>query len=388
MIRFLTSGESHGKGLTVTIEGLPAGIPLSMDYIQNEMLKRKKGVGSGGRQLIENDEIEIYTGVRFGKTLGSPLTMIIPNKDFQNWGEKMSSEDKPQELKDKICITEPRPGHADLVGTLKYGYDDVRNVLERASARETTARVAAGAIFKQFLQACGIDIASHTIQIGEVKLEQEDYTFEDIKNVYTNEPETRCIDPEKAHKMKEAVHTARTNRNTLGGVVETWAVNLPPGLGSHVHFDRKIDGQIAQALMSIQSVKAVEIGHGVEAAGLHGADVHDEVFYSEEKGYYRETNRAGGIEGGMTNGEPIVVRVYHKPISTLYKPLKTVDIQTKEPVEATVERSDICIVPRGGVVSEAMLAYVLANSMVEKFGGDRLDEIQSSLERYRKEIKP
>lgn len=387
MIRFLTAGESHGKGLTVIIEGMPAGVPISLEFIQQEMVKRKKGVGSGGRQLIESDELEILSGIRFGKTIGSPIAIVIPNKDSNNWGEKMSADDQPESFKEQIRVTEPRPGHADLTGVLKYGYDDVRNVLERASARETTARVAAGAIFKQFLAQLGIEIASHTIQIGTAQLQSEDYTFEDIQKAYETDPETRCIDPVLAAQMKELVHTARKNHNTLGGIVETWAVNVPPGLGSHVHFDRKIDGQIAQAFMSIQSVKAVEIGTGVEEARLHGADVHDEIFYSKEKGYYRQTNRAGGVEGGMTNGEPVIVRVYHKPISTLYNPLKTVDIQTKEQGEATIERSDICIVPRGGVVSEAMLAYVLANNMLEKFGGDSLDEVQYTYEYYQKRIK-
>lgn len=386
MITFLTSGESHGKALTVIIEGFPAGIPISLDFIQQEMIKRKTGLGSGGRQLIEDDACEILSGVRFGKTLGSPIAILIPNKDFSNWGDKMSITDQPKELKDTIRVTQPRPGHADLTGVLKYGYDDVRDVLERASARETTARVAAGAFFKQLLLTLGIEIASHTIQIGDIALHQSDYSFKDIKNVYTKEPETRCINPQTAINMKQLIETARKNQNTLGGVVETWAIHVPPGLGSHVHFDRKIDGQIAQALMSIPSVKAIEIGSGVQAATQQGSDVHDEIYFSQEKGYYRRTNHAGGVEGGMTNGEPIIVRSYYKPISTLYKSLQTVDIHTKKPAKATVERSDICVVPRAAVVSEAMLAYVLGNSIMEKFGGDTGEEIKEAYESYQKKI--
>ncbi len=369
MLRFFTAGESHGKGLVIIIEGMPAGVPISQDYIAHEMQKRMKGAGSGGRMMIENDEVEIMSGVRFGKTIGSPISLVIANKDAKNWGVKMSIEPQDEEFIQSIRVTQPRPGHADLSGVLKYGFDDVRNVLERASARETAARVAAGAIFKQYLQQFEIEIASHTLQIGDICVTSE-YTFEDIKKTYELDPEIRCVDTDTSEKMKISIDQARREMNTLGGVVETWATGVPVGLGSYVHWDRKIDGQIAQALMSIPSVKAVEIGEGVQSAAEHGSEVHDEIFYDKTSGYYRKTNRAGGVEGGMTNGMPVVVRVYHKPISTLYKPLKTVDIATKESVDATVERSDICIVPRGGVVSEAMLAYVLASNLLEKNGSD------------------
>lgn len=369
MLRFLTAGESHGKGLVVIIEGMPAGVPISLDFIHAEMQKRMKGSGSGGRMMIESDTVEILSGIRFGKTIASPIALLIENKDFKNWGEKMSAEPQSEEVMKSARVTQPRPGHADLTGVQKYGFNDVRNVLERASARETAARVAAGAIFKQFLLQHDIEIASHSLQIGSEKVETE-YTFEDVKKTYDADPEIRCVDSSTSKKMKELIEKTRKEMNTLGGVVEVWANNVPVGLGSYVHWDRKIDGQIAQALMSIPSVKAVELGSGVANAGTFGSEVHDEIYYSEEKDYYRKTNRAGGIEGGMTNGMPVVARVYHKPISTLYKPMNTVDIETKEVVKATVERSDICIVPRGGVVSEAMLAFVIAQNLLERNGSD------------------
>ena len=386
MLKFLTAGESHGKGLVVIIEGMPSNVPISLEQIQHIMQKRMKGSGAGGRMMIETDTVEILSGVRFGKTLGSPIALLILNKDFANWGEKMSSEDQSEEIKASAQVTNPRPGHVDLPGAQKYNFDDVRNVLERASARETTARVAAGAVFMQLLAQFGIEIASHTLQIGKIKLEKTNYTFDEVKKSYEEDAETRCIDPDTAMKMQEAIMGARKEMNTLGGIVEIWATGVPVGLGSYVHYDRKIDGQIAQALMSIQSVKAVEIGEGVEAATLPGSAVHDEIYHSPVNGYHRQTNRAGGIEGGVTNGMPLITRVYHKPISTLYKPLNTVDIKTKETVKATVERSDICIVPRGAVVSEAMLAYVIAQNMLEMFGNGALEDIQINLENYKKRL--
>ncbi len=390
MLRFLTAGESHGKGLTVIIEGMPAGVPLSADFIMSEMQKRKKGAGSGGRQKIEDDAVEITSGVRFGKTLGSPITIFIANKDFKNWGEKMSSEVQSSMVVDSAKVVRPRPGHADLAGIQKYGFDDVRNVLERASARETTARVAAGAIFKQLLLPFGIEFASHTVQIGAVKMDEvlmkKACTFEQVQQAYTKNPETRCLDDKVAKKMTEAIKQAAIEQNTLGGVIEVWAQNVPVGLGSYVHFDRKIDGQIAQALMSIQSVKAVELGEGVKSAETPGADVHDEIYYDKDQGYYRKTNRAGGVEGGVTNGMPVVARVYLKPISTLYKPLKTVNIATHKADIATIERSDICVVPRAGVIVESMLAYVIAKNFLEKFGGDCLEDIEQSYKNYVKRV--
>ncbi len=362
MLRFLTAGESHGKALTVIIEGMPAGIPISIEFINQELAKRQTGAGSGGRMLIEKDEVEILSGVRFGKTIASPIALLVNNKDHANWGEKMSEAQQSQEVMDSARVTAPRPGHADLAGVQKYGFDDVRNVLERASARETTMRVAAGAVFKQFLLTKGIEIASHTLQIGQIMV-QKKYTFADVQEVYKKDPNIRCVDLSASEAMRELIQTTRLEKDTLGGVIEIWATGVPVGLGSYVHWDRKIDGQIAQAIMSIPSVKAVEIGSGVENAGHFGAEVHDAIVIIDGNPS-RITNRAGGIEGGVTNGMPIIVRAYHKPISTLYKPMDTVDIKTKEAVKATVERSDICVVPRAGVVSEAMLAYVLAREMV------------------------
>lgn len=362
MIRFLTSGESHGKGLLVIIDGMPSGISISKEYIDNELKKRQIGAGSGGRMQIESDRVEIISGIRFGKTIGSPISMFILNRDYANWKEIMSIEPQSEDIKHIKKVTLPRPGHADLPGIQKHGFDDVRNVLERASARETTARVAAGAVFKQFLFTKGIEIASHTLQIGDEKVEKE-YSFEDIKNTYINDPEIRCVDSEKSNLMRQKIDKARFAKDTLGGVVETWAKGLPTGKGDYAQWDTKLDGRIAQAMMSIQSVKAVEIGNGIVNASMQGSKVHDEIFYDNGK-YVRKTNNAGGIEGGLTNGMPIIVRCYHKPISTLYNPLKTVDIVTKNQSYAAIERSDICVVPRAGVVSESMLAYVLSDILI------------------------
>jgi chorismate synthase len=382
MLRFLTAGESHGPQLTVIIEGLPAGIPIDSGKIQAEMQKRKIGSGSGGRQQMEQDNAEIVSGVRHGKSLGSPITLVIRNKDFQNWEDQMNPEPRAVTV-DKV--TEPRPGHADLAGVMKYGFDDVRNVLERASARETTARVAAGAIFKQFLAAFGIELASHTLQIGKHRV-VNDYDFTDVKMASEVSPLTRCVDKDLAEKMEAQILEARQKRDTLGGIVEVWAMNVPVGLGSHVHWDRKMDGQIAQALMSIQSVKAVEIGEGVTAAESFGSEVHDSIEHDGQD-FQRSSNRAGGLEGGITNGQPLVVRVYHKPIATLYNPLPSVDIATKEPVLATIERSDICVIPRAGVIAESMLAYVLAKNLLEKFGGDCLSDIQNNVAAYKARLQ-
>lgn len=396
MLRFLTAGESHGKGVVVIIEGMPANVPISVPQLQSEMQKRKKGAGSGGRQLIEDDAVEVLSGIRFGKTLGSPIAIYVQNKDFKNWGQKMSAEPQDETFIEGIKVVKPRPGHADLAGVLKYGFDDVRNVLERASARETTARVAAGVIFKQLLGHFGMDFASHTIQIGPIKLKQRSnftiipeyikantYTFDDIKAVYESDPDIRCVNKTTSDQMKAAIQKARMEKNTLGGIVEAWAVGVPTGLGSYAHFDRKIDSQIAQAIMSIPSVKAVEIGEGVAAAESVGSEIHDEIYFSKTLGYHRKTNRAGGVEGGVTNGMPIVIRAFHKPISTLYKPLDTVNITSKKTDIATVERSDICVVPRAGVISECMLAYVVTQNFLEKFGSDNFIDIKYNYKAYK-----
>lgn len=384
MLRFLTAGESHGKGLTAIIDGMPAGVPINTDLIAADMARRRHDAGRGGRGIIEKDLVEITAGVRFGKSIGAPIVLWIPNADATNWGDKMSEKAQDAAVVESAKVTNPRPGHADLAGIQKYGFDDARNVLERSSARETTARVAAGSIFRQLLSCFDIEIASHTLAIGEIKLES-DYSFVEIKNVFEFDPDTRCVDPGTGQKMQQAIYDARINKNTLGGVVEIWAVGVPVGLGSYVQHDRKIDGQIAGALMSIQSVKGVEIGTAHENSTRHGSDVHDPIEY-KEGAYKRKSNRAGGIEGGVTNGEPIIARVHHKPISTLYNPLQTVNIATKQTAAATIERSDICVVPRAGIVSESMLAYVIAKNLLEKFGEDALEDILSSYSLYKKRL--
>jgi len=367
MLRFFTSGESHGPQLTAFIEGMPAGLMINPGEVQKEMQRRKIGSGNGARQNIETDEVEIVSGVRQGKTLGSPITLVIKNKDFTNWTE-------PKEMRS------PRPGHADLAGAQKYNFTDLRNVLERASARETAARVAAGAVFKQFLQALGIEVASYTLQIGSVASDKAS-TFEEVKNAEEKNPGTRAFNEASDQAMEALIAETRKNQDTLGGVIEVWAVGLPVGLGSYVQWDRKMDGQLAQALMSIQSVKAVEIGEGIEATQKPGSKVHDPIAYAE--GFVRSSNNAGGLEGGVTNGEPLIVRVYHKPIATLYSPLPSVDIGTKEPTPADIERSDICVIPRAGVISEAMTAYVIAQNVLEKFGGDCMEDLLANLKSYK-----
>ena len=375
MLRFLTAGESHGPAVTAILEGLPAGLRLSSSYIQKDLDKRKAGMGRGGRGLIETDQVEILSGIRQGKTIGSPITMQIMNRDYTNW----EKEKVPQ-------VSNPRPGHADLAGFLKYGFSDIRNVLERASARETVARVAVGAICRKLLSAFDINITSHSVAIGQERISRQDYSFEEVSGVFRSDPDTRCIDKVAAKKMKEAILKAIKEKNTLGGIVEVLAENMPVGLGSYVHFDRKLDGRLAQALMSIPSVKAVEIGSGIASSGKSGSDVHDRLFLRKGK-ITRKTNNAGGLEGGVTNGEMLILRVFHKPLSTLGNPLKTVDLASKKESVALSERSDICVVPRAGVISEAMTAYVLSDAFLEKFGSDNLNDIKNSFTRYLKRIK-
>lgn len=379
MFRFFTSGESHGPQLTAFIEGLPAGLTINLEEVQKEMKRRKIGSGSGARQKMETDEVEIVSGVRQGKTLGSPITLVIKNKDFANWTEVMSvtANDADPELKK---VRSPRPGHADLAGALKYGFTDLRNVLERASARETTARVAAGAVFKQFLKALGVEVVSYTLQIGSVRGEKAS-DFKAVKKAEEKNPSTRALDEKSARAMEALIVGARKNQDTLGGIVEVWATGLPVGLGSYVQWDRKMDGQVAQALMSIPSVKAVEIGEGVEAAQNPGSQVHDPIAY--EKGFVRSGNNAGGLEGGVTNGEPLIVRVYHKPIATLYKPLPSVDFETKEVAPASIERSDICVIPRAGVIAESMVSAVIVKNILEKFGGDCMEDLIANIASYK-----
>ncbi len=385
MLRFLTAGESHGPAEVAILEGIPAGLSLSGKMIQMELEKRRFGAGRGGRAKIETDVVEILSGVRFGKTLGSPIALIVRNNDFKNWEGKMDVENIEDIKRTAIPVHNPRPGHADLAGVQKYAFTDIRNVLERASARETVMRVAVGAICKTLLSEFGISIASHTVQIGNVFLKEKSYTFQEIENVYVTDPDTRCIDKQTGEEMARRVLDARIKKDTLGGVIEIYAIGVPPGLGSHVHFDRKLDGLLSGALMSIPSVKAVEIGEGIENSGKFGSLVHDEIGFKDDK-YVRKTNRAGGIEGGISNGQPIICRVYHKPISTLNQPLETINIATKEKTQALIERSDVCVVPRAGVISESMIAYVLSVALLEKFGSDSVTEVKRNFINYMKTI--
>lgn len=368
MLQFFTSGESHGPQLMAFIEGLPAGLELDVDAIYTEMARRKIGSGSGARQKMEADAVEIVSGLRKGKTIGSPITLVIKNKDHRE---------------EEAALTVPRPGHADLAGAQKYGFTDLRNVLERASARETVARVAAGAVFKQFLKALGIEVASYTLQIGNVTSDTA-ANFEEVKMAEEKNPSTRALSTEAHEAMEALIAETRLKQDTLGGVIEVWAVGLPVGLGSYVQWNRKMDGQLAQALMSIPSVKAVEIGEGIAATQKHGSEVHDPIVYNKK--FMRPSNNAGGLEGGVTNGEPLIVRVYHKPIATLYNPLPSVDFETKEVAPASIERSDICVIPRAGVIAESMTAYVVAKNLLEKFGGDCMEDLVANLESYKKRV--
>lgn len=383
-LRFLTAGESHGKGLTVTIEGMPAGLPLTEEYMERDLRRRQGGYGRSKRQQIEQDHAEIIAGVRHGRTLGSPLALFIRNRDWENWGEVMQAEPLEGEAK---RVTRLRPGHADLAGTMKYGFDDVRNILERASARETAARVAAGAVCRRFLEEFGIAVHSHTISIGDVIASPEGQPDWDA----VEKSPVRCAGAKDSERMVHAIDVAADAGDTLGGVFEMQATGVPIGLGSHVMWDRKLDGQLAQAVMSIHAVKGVEIGGGFTVAAGPGSRAHDVILAPDKwdgRPWRRETNRAGGLEGGMTNGEPIVVRGALKPISTLSKPLPSVDLVTGEEIQAHYERSDVCTVPAAGVVGEAMVAIVLARAMLEKFGGDRLEETRRNYDAYQKTIGP
>ena len=377
-IRFLTAGESHGQGLSVIIEGMPAGLSISEDYIVQDLARRQKGHGRGGRMQIEKDRALIKSGVRHGLTLGSPIALWIENKDWENWREAMSVDPIEGDTK---RVTRLRPGHADLAGILKYGHRDVRNVLERASARETAARSGVGAVCRRFLEEFGMEIHSSTVAIGEHSAELCRPVDWDL----VEQSPVRCADPEAEKLMMAAIDEAKEAGDTVGGVFEVVASGVPVGLGSYVHWDRKLDGRIAQAMLSINAMKGVEIGLGFESIGLRGSQVHDviEPFDpSQNRRWKRATNRAGGIEGGMSNGEDIIVRVAVKPISTLAKPLPSVDLDTGERIQAHYERSDVCQVPPAGIVGEAMMAIVLADALLEKFGGDHVEETKRNYEDY------
>jgi chorismate synthase len=381
-LRFTTAGESHGPGLVAIVEGLPAGLELDRERIDREMARRQLGHGRGGRMKIERDAVEVRSGVRHGRTLGSPVALLVANRDYANWEERMNPWPVDAEIEESHL---PRPGHADLVGSQKYGHRDVRNVLERASARETAARVASGALAKELLAALGVSVRSHVLQIASVSApERDELTPEDFDGV--DESPVRCLDAEAAERMVAEIDRLRKANESLGGIFEVRAFGLVPGLGSHVSWDQRLDGRLAQAVVSIQAVKGASVGEAWEVAGLPGSESHDEIFWSEERGYFRETNRAGGVEGGMTNGEPLIVRGALKPISTLTKPLRSVDTETKEPAQAMRERTDSTVVPAAAVVAEAMVALTLARCYREKFGGDHIDDVLAALAAYRERI--
>ena len=380
MLRFLTAGESHGQLLMGVIEGLPAGLAITASDINSELARRQIGYGRGGRMRIEKDTVEITCGVRWGKTLGSPIGLIIKNRDWVNWTDRMSPD--PSMSGSIPPETRPRPGHADLCGIIKYAHTDVRNVLERASARETAMRVALGAVAKSFLRFFSVRIISHVIAIGGIKAKPGKLSL-DLLAEMAEKSELRCADKKAEGRMKKNIDEAKKKGDTVGGVFEIITTNVPTGVGSYSQWDRRMNARLAYAVMSIQAIKGVEIGIGFDAAARFGSDVHDAIYYDRSKHkFYRKTNRAGGIEGGITNGEDIVVRAAMKPIATLYSPMDSVDVKTKKPFKATVERSDYCAVPAASVVGEAMVAVEIANAFLEKFGGDSMDEIQRNYQGY------
>ncbi len=391
-IRYLTAGESHGQGLVGILEGMPAGLEITEEDIAVDLKRRQMGHGRGGRMKIEQDKARIFSGVRFGKTIGSPIALILENKDWKNWQTKMSVKDIDESIKE---VRVPRPGHADLPGAVKYGHRDIRNVLERASARETAMRVALGAIARKFLTQFSIKIVSHVLQIHSAKNsftvaglgeQKSDLTFElsGISDL-ADRSSVRCLDSSIEKEMIAKIDQAKKDKNTVGGIFEVACLNLPIGLGSHVHWDRKLDARISHAMMSIPAMKGVEIGLGFEAGTRFGSEVHDQIYYDRDsKKYFRSSNGAGGLEGGITNGMPLVVRVAMKPISTLMRPLDSVDMVTKEQTEAHVERSDVCAVPAASIIGEAILALVLTEAFLEKFGGDSIEEITRTYKAWEK----
>ena len=382
-LRLITAGESHGPGLTCIVEGLPAGLELAPEDVTADMARRQLGHGRGGRMKIERDSAEVTAGVRHGRTLGGPVALQVANRDYANWEERMN----PWPVADAVAeVHLPRPGHADLVGTQKYKQSDVRNILERASARETAARVAGGALCKAFLRALGVSVHSHVIQIASVKAPAQERELAAADFADVDASPVRCLDADATREMVREIDRLRKANESLGGVFEVQAFGLVPGLGSHVSWEERLDGRLAMAICSIQALKGVSLGDGFTVAGLPGSQAHDEIFYSPERGYYRETNRAGGLEGGMTNGSPLVVRGAMKPLPTLTKPLRSVDTATHEPAEALRERTDSCTVPAAGVVGEAMVALVLADAYRLKFGGDHIDDAIEAVRAYEQRI--
>jgi len=379
MFRFLTAGESHGQCLTAIVEGMPAGLTIDVDEINKDMARRQQGYGRGGRMLIETDKMEILSGVRFGETMGDPITVKIANKDWENWTGRMSVSGNQE----GTLVTAARPGHADLTGIKKYDRKDIRDILERSSARETAARVAVGGLAKQLLKACGIKIVSQVTNIGGVQIDAANTVYADLGNTLSD---LNCYDAVAEEKMKEKIRQAKTDGDTLGGIFEIAVLGVMPGLGSHIQWDRRLDARLSGALMSIQAIKGVEIGAGFDYANLPGSLAHDEIFLDELQHVYRKTNHAGGIEGGMSNGETIVVRAVMKPIPTLMKPLRSIDIQSKEAVLACKERSDVCAVSAASVVGEAMTAIIVAQALLEKFGGDSVGDLKAAIAHYQKRI--
>jgi chorismate synthase len=380
--RFTTAGESHGPGLVAIVEGVPAGLVLDREALDLDMARRQLGYGRGGRMKIERDAVEIRSGVRHGRTLGSPIAVLVANRDYANWEERMSPWPVEAEVEE---VHLPRPGHADLVGLQKYGHSDVRNVLERASARETAARVAAGAIARAFLAALGVSVHSHVVQVGSISVpDREDLSPADFEGL--DDDPVRCLDSETSAAMVEEIDRLRKANESLGGSFEVRGFGLVPGLGSHVSWEERLDGRLAQAIASIQSIKGVAIGEAWDVAGRPGSEAHDEIFWSPERGYFRETNHAGGIEGGISNGQPLVVRAAIKPISTLTKPLRSVDTESKQPAQALRERTDSTVVPAAAVVGEAMVCLTLAAAYREKFGGDHIDDVLAAVEAYKQRI--
>ncbi|MGH7235691.1 MAG: chorismate synthase [Nitrospiraceae bacterium] len=384
MLRYLNAGESHGKSLLAILEGVPAGLPLTPDMVNQDLARRQKGYGRGGRMRLEEDRVEFVCGVRKGQTLGNPIGLMIANKDWENWKEVMAVEPGP--VPAEKVVTRPRPGHADLVGAIKYAHRDIRNVLEKASARETAIRVAVGGVAKALLAQFGMRVLSYTTEIGGVVARRCEDPLVAFEQAETSD--VRSPDPDAGARMIERIRTAKHRGDTLGGVYEVVVTNPPIGLGSYSQWDRRLGARLAMAVMSIQAMKGVEIGMGFDAARRFGSEVHDDIYYEQGgKGFIRKTNNAGGLEGGITNGEPIVLRVAMKPISTLYSPKKSVDIETKQPFDATVERSDICTVPAAGVVGEAVVAFEIANAMIDKFGGDSLEEMKRNYHAYQEYVK-
>ncbi len=396
MLRYFTAGESHGPCLTAIIDGVPAGFPIDVKKINHDLWRRQQGYGRGGRMLIEKDEVQIRSGIRWGETLGSPVALGIENRDWKNWTKKMSAS--PEDRDEALAVTRPRPGHADLTGVLKYHHSDVRNILERASARDTVSRTAVGSFCKQLLAPFGIKVMGYIRSIGKVEAKNEGLTYEEIF-ARSDESPVRVADKEAEDKMIALIEDCKKKGDTLGGIFEVVVLGLPPGLGSHAQWDDKLDGRLARALMSIQAIKGVEIGLGFEMARRRGSEVHDEIFFDPDKmvsegtprivptGFYRGSNNSGGTEGGMSNGAPLVVRVAMKPISTLMSPLQSVDLRSKRPADASVERSDVCSAPAAAVVGEAVVAFELAVAFLEKFGGDSLHEITRNYEGYLGQIK-